>query len=371
MIHLVIREPVEYQKTLCHALEKAYDGNFVAWFAGKRLTTLSDSNETYVSRFLPHVGYRRMFRELKADPQPVVILGGWSSTFAWMTLLITAALRVPVFIWADHPFPRPRRNLLRRVYLKLLNRRVAGVLACGKPTVDHLASIGFDREKITNFPYWVRVPEAWSLPGCKANQPEPPIRLLGVGRLVSVKGFDVAIRAVASANQKPNQPIATLEVIGEGKERRQLEALAATLGMQRSVTFSGWLSNDEVCRRMAESDALIVPSSFEPYGVVVLEALAQGRPVLASDRVVAALDRDNQKGAILFHSAGDSAALAQQLTMFAGNRNLLREAARAAREIAEQWKPERAALILNSAIQAAHKTKSANAIESEFRLDRS
>jgi glycosyltransferase involved in cell wall biosynthesis len=312
-----------------------------------------------------------MFRELKADTQPVVILGGWSSTFAWMTLLITAALRVPVFIWADHPFPRPRRNLLRHVYLKLLNRRVAGVLACGKLTIDHLASIGFDREKITNFPYWVRVPEAWNLPGCEANQPEPPMRLLTVGRLVSAKGFDVAIRAVASANEKLDQPIATLEVIGEGIERQQLEALATTLGMQRSVTFSGWLSNDEVCRRMAESDALIVPSSFEPYGVVVLEALAQGRPVLASDRVVAALDRDNEKGAILFHSVGDSAALAQQLTMLAGNRDLLRDAAHAAREIAEQWKPERAALILNAAMQAAHKTKSANAIEPDFRFDRS
>ena len=162
-----------------------------------------------------------------------------------------------------------------------------------------------------------------------------------------------------------------LEVIGEGIERRQLESLAATLGMQRSVTFSGWLSNDEVCRRMAESDALIVPSSFEPYGVVVLEALAQGRLVLASDRVVAALDRDNKKGAILFHSVGDSAALAQQLTMLAGNRNLLQEAAHPAREIAEQWKPERAALILNSAIQAAHKAKSADAMESGFGLDRS
>jgi glycosyltransferase involved in cell wall biosynthesis len=371
MIHLVIREPVEYQKTLCQALEKAYDGNFVAWFAGKRIATLSDSSETYVSRFLPHVGYRRMFRELKADTQPIVILGGWSSTFAWVTLLITAALRVPVFIWADHPLPRQRRNLLRLVYLKLLNRRVAGVLACGKPTVDHLATIGFDREKITNFPYWVRVPEAWSLPDREANQPEAPIRLLTVGRLVSVKGFDVAIRAVAAANEKPDQPIATLEVIGEGIERQQLEALALTLGMQRSITFSGLLSNDEVCRRMAESDALIVPSSFEPYGVVVLEALAQGRLVLASDRVIAALDRDNKKGAILFHSVGDSVALAQQLTMLAGNRNILREGAHAAREIAEQWKPERAALILNSAIQAAQKTKSANVIESGFGLDQS
>src|ERR1041385_540966 len=259
MIHLVIREPVEYQKTLCRALEEAYDGNFVAWFASKRPATQSDSNETYVSRFLPDVGYLRLVPELKAEAQPVVILGGWSSTFAWLTLLITTALRVPVFIWADHPFPRARRNSLRRIYLKLLNRRVAGMLACGKPTVDHLASLGFDQNKITNFPYWVRVPEAWSLPpSCEANQPEQPIRLLAAGRLVPVKSFDVAIQAVALANKTAGRDVATLEVIGEGTEQQRLQALAVSLGIQKSVTFSGWLANHEVSSRMSESDALIV-----------------------------------------------------------------------------------------------------------------
>jgi glycosyltransferase involved in cell wall biosynthesis len=116
---------------------------------------------------------------------------------------------------------------------------------------------------------------------------------------------------------------------------------------------------------------LIVPSSFEPYGVVVLEALAQGRPVLASDQVVAALDRDNDSGAILFHSVGHCETIARQVTMLAEDRNLLRDAGRSGREIAEQWKPERAASILNSAFPAAHKTAgSVQPIESGFHLNR-
>ena len=370
MIHLVIREPIDYQKTLCQALNDAYPGNFVVWFASQPAPTLREAHETFVRRFLPDDGYVRLFRELKADAQPLVILGGWSSTFAWVTLLITTILRVPVFIWADHPHPRPGRNLMRRVFLKLLSHRVAGLLACGKPTVDHLAGLGFDRSAISNFPYWVRVPEAWSLPpGCGANQSKDTIRLLTVGRLVQVKGFDIAIRAVALANEEAGKEIATLEVIGDGIERQPLEALVNDLGVARSVTFSGGLSNDEVCRRLIESDGLIVPSLFEPYGVVVLEALANARLVLASDRVVAALDRDNEKGAILFHAVGDSAAVARQIRVLAEDRHLLQKAAHAAREIAEEWKPERAALILNSAFQAAHKTlNSPTSMESGFTL---
>jgi glycosyltransferase involved in cell wall biosynthesis len=354
MIHLVLREPIEYQKTLCQALSGAYGERFVVWFASKNLNSVRDAHETFAQRFLPDTGYLALLRELKADTQAIVILGGWASPFAWLTLLITWMLAVPVFIWADHPHPRKRRGRVRRLYLKVVSRRISGLLACGKPTVDHLATLGFDPDQITNFPYWVRVPEEWCLPpGGESNRTKEPIRLLAIGRLVPVKAFDVAIKAVALANEKAGEQIATLEVIGEGVERDRLEELARTVDVHGAIVFAGWLANDEVGRRITESDALIVPSSFEPYGVVVLEAMANGRVVLASDQVVAALDRDDASGAIRFHSVADVTTLAQQIKMLAEDRIMLKQAAHAARAIAEQWKPERAVLILNSALQRA------------------
>ncbi len=352
MIHLVIKEPLAYQKALCQTLSDAYGGGFVAWFASDDPVTERDRHENFAQRFLPQVGYRSFFRELKMDSQAIVIVGGWAFPFAWLTLLITNVLRVPVFIWVDHPHPRKQKARLRQVYLKLLRHRISGLLACGTPTVEHLATLGFEPGKITNFPYWVSLPEEWSVPsGCEANEPAHPIRLLTVGRLVSVKAIEVAIKALAQANETAGREIATLEVVGEGTERGRLQALVSALNAQHSVTFSGWLANDEVGRRLRKSDALIVPSSFEPYGVVVLEALANARMVLASDRVIAALDRDDQKGAILFHPVGDSARLAEQIKMLSQDRNILRSGALAARAIAERWRPERAAQILNSAFE--------------------
>jgi glycosyltransferase involved in cell wall biosynthesis len=234
------------------------------------------------------------------------------------------------------------------MYLRLLSRRAVAFLACGTPTVEHLATLGIPRAKIFNFPYWVEVPTDWSPPSriFDENSTARPLRLLAIGRLVSMKGFDVAIRAVELANQNADRPVAELSIIGEGSERESLEQLVDSLGVASAVTFKGRLDNSTVCEHLQEADAVIVPSTFEPYGVVVLEALAHGRPVLASDQVIAALDRADESGAIRLHSPGDVKQLATQIKMLAADGIALHKAAAAARKIAGLWKPERAAQML-------------------------
>ncbi len=350
MIHLVIREPIEYQRTLCQALSDSFKGAFVAWFAERPDALEWKPAENFTRRFLPEVGYLMLLSELRADPQAVLILGGWSSAMAYKTLLISTLLRVPVCVWADHPHPRKRSwpaAALRKAYLRMLAHRVLAFLACGQPTAEHLASWGITANKIINFPYWVAVSEEWSLPErCDENCGEHPLKLVSVGRHVSVKAFEVAIEAVALTNKQAGRTIATLDLIGDGTERKHLEELAKSFGLQDVVTFSGWLDNLEVGRRISDADALVVPSQFEAYGVVVLEALANGRPVLASDRVIAAIDRDDGSGAIVLHPVRDVALLAQQIKLLASDKNILRMSCEAARAIAEKWRPERAASIL-------------------------
>lgn len=362
MIHLVIREPIDYQRTLCQALSDAFKGAFVAWFAEKPDALAWKPTETFTRRFLPDVGYSTLLRELKADPQAMLILGGWSSTMAFKTLFISTLLRIPVCIWADHPHPRKRNwaaTAFRKVYLRMLGHRVLVFLTCGQPTAEHLASWGIASSKIINFPYWVAVCAEWSLPErCGSKGDERPFQLVSVGRHVPVKAFEVAIEAVALINRKAGRTVATLDLIGDGTERKHLEAKAKALGLEDVVKFSGWLDNQEVWRRIREADALVVPSRFEPYGVVVLEALANGRPVFASDRVIAAIDRDDGSGAIFLHPVGDAECLAQQIKILCDDENVLRTSSEAARAIAEKWRPERAASILKPIFDKANPKKS-------------
>jgi len=154
------------------------------------------------------------------------------------------------------------------------------------------------------------------------------------------------------ANQNANRRVAELSVIGDGPERERLEQLTHSLDVASAVTFRGRLDNSAVFDNLREADVLIVPSTFEPYGVVVLEALAHGRPVLASDKVIAALDRDDASGAIRLHRVNDIDQLTSQIEMLADDRAALREASHAARKIAEVWKPERAAEMLQAILNA-------------------
>jgi glycosyltransferase involved in cell wall biosynthesis len=361
VIHLVARQPLPYHQTLCRTLNAELQGNFCAWFAERESHEFPFDARAgeleFRHHYLAEAGYRRLWRALKEKREAAVILGGWSSPMTNKTLLMAAVLRVPVFIWADHPHPSKRGALwsvLRRSYLRLLSRTlVRGFLACGEMTRAHLAELGIAKEKIFNFPYWVHVPSDWSLPRrClnQANQPQP-FRLLAVGRHVSGKSFNVAIRAIKLANERVGFPIAKLTIVGDGPERANLEELASSLNLSDSVCFTGWLENSEVQKEIARSDALVMPSEFEGYGVTVREALAQGRPVLCSNQVIAALDEHIEANAILLHSVGDAEALANHVLLLASEADLLRRASEEARRLAEQWHPARALAILRQAVR--------------------
>lgn len=104
------------------------------------------------------------------------------------------------------------------------------------------------------------------------------MRLLFVGRLAPVKGLRVLLDAFKIAHAA--QPGLTLTLVGDGEDRNHLEQLAAPFG--DAVTFMGYCSQAEVAAAIAKSDALVLPSFAEGLPVVLMEALAAGRPVIAT-----------------------------------------------------------------------------------------
>jgi glycosyltransferase involved in cell wall biosynthesis len=104
--------------------------------------------------------------------------------------------------------------------------------------------------------------------------------LLSVGRLVDVKGHRVLIEALALL--APDRPDLRLRVVGEGPERDSLEALAARLGVADRVTFLGALDRERLAAEYRSADLFVLPSLREGFGVVLLESLASGTPVVAT-----------------------------------------------------------------------------------------
>lgn len=105
--------------------------------------------------------------------------------------------------------------------------------------------------------------------------------LLFVGRLVSVKGADLAIAALDRLRQQGIDT--TLTICGDGPERGALEGQARRAGLKNFVHFGGWTDPEELAMHYRRSEILLVPSRYEPFGIVALEAIASGCPVVAAN----------------------------------------------------------------------------------------
>jgi glycosyltransferase involved in cell wall biosynthesis len=113
----------------------------------------------------------------------------------------------------------------------------------------------------------------------RSAAPGAKLELLFVGGLVPRKACDLALRAAAPIMR---DDLANFTVIGDGVERGRLEDLAKSLGIEKAVTFCGWLSHQETLARMRASDVFVFPSVRDNGAGVVFEALATGAvPVVA------------------------------------------------------------------------------------------
>ena len=105
-------------------------------------------------------------------------------------------------------------------------------------------------------------------------------RLLFVGRLDAIKGVPLLLEALAAV--RTSHPEAVLTIVGDGPHRRQLENRTRALGLESAVTFTGYQAQDAVADLLSKSDVLVLPSFAEGVPVVLMEGMAAGLPVIAS-----------------------------------------------------------------------------------------
>lgn len=113
-----------------------------------------------------------------------------------------------------------------------------------------------------------------------APLPFDPPRLLCLGRLLSFKGFDLAIRCFADI--VVDFPGARLMIAGDGPARSELNALAGRLDITTAVDFLGWISPDEVPAVINAATVVVMPSRWEGFAFVAIEAAVMTRPIVAT-----------------------------------------------------------------------------------------
>ena len=140
--------------------------------------------------------------------------------------------------------------------------------------------------------------------------PRTENRILFVGRVTGEKQIDVLLQAVALLDPELK---ARLEIVGGGDQRRNLEHLADTLGIRDRVTFTGYVTDDELRAAYSRATVFAMPSIAELQSIATMEAMASGLPVVGANAMALPhLIHDNENG-YLFRP-GSAQDLADKLT---------------------------------------------------------
>jgi glycosyltransferase involved in cell wall biosynthesis len=213
----------------------------------------------------------------------------------------TTARQIPLVSSKHNPDPFRRSPMFRAVESVAI-RRYSAVIAISK-ALSHFTQS------------WSKVSPVTIHYGLTTRAMSPPkrdwrevTRLIAVGRLEEQKGFDVAIRAMAQIRE--SAPNLQLVIAGEGSQRPRLTELIRHLDLESSVSLLG--ERRDVADLMREADIFVHPARWEGFGLVLLEAMREGLPVVASQAAaVPEIVEDGSTGILI--PPDDPAALAAAL----------------------------------------------------------
>lgn len=284
------------------------------------------------------------WRPALSEKDSYVVVAGWSDPWMCAVLWVRMIRGFPFAVCTDGPDPhsRPRwKDFFRSRWLALVFSRADKVLVTSRWGMEALRRLGCPSEKIVLFPHWVPLspPPSWPLPSST-------VRFFALGRLEALKRYDLAVSAMKPLIEQLGPSSARLTLAGDGSQMMILKRLAQDLRVDGCVTFVGWQEHEAAMRLLDGSDVFVHPAQWEPYGVGVLEAMARGKPVIASKTTLAATDRVRHGANGFLFEAGDVQALSECMGRFIRDPRLIPRMGREARKTSEEWPVEKGVEIL-------------------------
>lgn len=167
--------------------------------------------------------------------------------------------------------------LLRRLLRRGMSSASSRVLV-GPSLADFIVEMGLDHLPYDVVPNGFREIEY-------AESARETLSVLSVSNLTATKGIDTQLRAWARLKEAGKARGWVYTIVGDGPERPRLESLARQLDVTDTVSFLGRVSRDETLRLIAECGVFSLPSTLEAFGIVYLEAMSCGKPVIACEDV--------------------------------------------------------------------------------------
>jgi len=340
----------DWQVCVFYALIKSWEPD-----ASHNFVTLPDRK--YHAYFYPGKGFwgqlvstYNSILQLRKKPDFLIICT--LSKLPFITAVLYAVIwKIPFVLWDDHfniGTPNSKfifAKIIRSFIRQLVFRFSKAVLICGNYGWATAIEAGCSEDKLINFPYVVDYQRLKYL----ANDPNSFIDLkdeiknriiiLFSGRMIERKGLGILLSAVAQLLKEDIDFLLIIE--GDGPLKHKYETMTKELNLNEHVIFVGFSQMDRHAYLLSISNIVVVPSTEDPWGIVVHEGMLMGKAVCASDAVCSARDliQDGVNG-LLFPS-GDWAALKSKLKTIIYNHEMRFSLGKKAKTTAEYWTPKR------------------------------
>ncbi|MDP8299560.1 MAG: glycosyltransferase family 4 protein [Candidatus Tantalella remota] len=207
----------------------------------------------------------------------------------------------------------PHRHAIFRWGVRKTINSAAETVAQSTATKSKAESIYKPFKNISIIPLGIPKPEILNVCRKDLDLKNDKLYVTSIGRLIKRKGYDTLIKSFALLRDRGIN--ANLLLIGDGPERSSLEKLSVKLGLSNHINFLKWL-DEKKFQYLSSSDLFVLPSMYEPFGIVILEAMFCGLPVVSTNKGGPAdIIKDGRNGLLV--RPGDPAALAQAIEKIA------------------------------------------------------
>jgi glycosyltransferase involved in cell wall biosynthesis len=328
--------------------------------SGYRSGFLTNLAPARAAGFLRHVNPGIIPALARGRYDAVLFMTGWGSLTAVGGMVLCRVAGIPFLIFGDSSFPPPETTLptrLRAALLRGLFKMASGFAVSGSLNATYYEHYGADRQRFFLVPF--AIDNERFAGGADFAEGErgrfrashgidrDSVTIVFSGKLVERKDPLTLLHAYERMRSRDR---CSLLFVGEGALRGALERYAREKSIER-VHFAGFVNQGDLPKYYGASDVFALPSTYEPRGLVVNEAMAVGLPIVVSDRCGAIGDIAIDGANALVFPAGDPDALAAKLDTLAADATLRARMASRSREIIAGWSYDRAVEGIREALQ--------------------
>lgn len=330
------------------------------------LEMLQGYRHRFLRNFGTGSGYTRM---INPGVVPELLFGrydaaifflGWGSVTSLLGIAACRMRGLPFFLYGDSSFPPPARTAAQRIragFLRMVFGMAAGFLVSGVLNARYYEHYGGSPDRFFLLPWAIDNERFESASRIGPSERKEMRERFGAGddrmlivfsaKLLPRKDPMTLLRAVARMRHRDR---AAVLFLGEGELRDALARYGAQNDLQ--VHFAGFVNQSDLPKHYAAADVFVLPSTYEPRGAVVNEAMASGLPVIVTDRCGSIGDIVLEGENAFIYSAGDDAALAARLDELVENPALRTRMAARSREIIAGWSYARGVEGVKEALRA-------------------